>query len=670
MSASNTDSETLIPEFTPPPPVDPGERKPSPWDIDDTLERAYKLAEDWAGDLYGSQAAHELARFICTIKEYPEDDLERHELLDAATYFIELNVPCDESLPPAAIDAAIDGQISKAAHAQVLPKAARATRVGVLEPVDPNHTDPYDPDTRWRTREPVTSIKYRGDELPAMADLAERALLEDQEHGVVLGRGNCYVTVGEGRATTARQQSSGETGARVFEFRNPAALRERLMLATQVCGWRQQTSAWAPTKAPDDLVQTLLARGGGKAPPLTGILHAPTIAPDGRVIEWPGYDADTGLYAAFKHGDFPALRSFRKDQGRPFARAAYRWLVEDLLGEFTFRQPVDASAAVAAILTALVRPVCGLAPGFMFSSPMQSTGKTTLAALVGVIAEGAAPGLNSWPSDDAEVEKIILSVLRVGQPVLCFDNVPLGAVLRSDKLAKLLTAEQFQGRILGQSEAPTFPTNVTVLLTGNNPLIEGDLATRVIEVYMDPRTERPDQRVFNRDVLEHAKKHRGVIVESALTIIKAYLDSGSSGVGGKGTRFPSWQRLVRDSIIWAGGEDVASKFDRAYEGDSTLAQLREMLTLWRPVVGLAPVTAGDLVSKLYGVGDFDGQAERFVSLLTDLVGGRRGVRLTVQALGKRLKQYVNRPVGELRLVSGYDEHRKQHFWGVETVNSE
>ena len=104
----------------------------------------------------------------------------------------------------------------------------------------------------------------------------------------------------------------------------------------------------------------------------------------------------------------------------------------------------------------------------------------------------------------------------------------------------------------------TVPAAVLVMLTGNNLILEGDSVSLIIEIYLDAQTERPEDRVFKRDILAWTAHNRGAIVEKALTICKAYLDAGAPAVGAPATRFPTWDKMVRQAIVWAGGEDIAA----------------------------------------------------------------------------------------------------------------
>ena len=225
-----------------------------------------------------------------------------------------------------------------------------------------------------------------------------------------------------------------------------------------------------------------------------------------------------------------------------------------------------------------------------------ASGKTELLRTICRIGSGNVPGLNGWPAALEERQKIIFSALRAGRSALLFDNLPAGTVLRCDAIAQLVTASVYEGRQLGVSEVRRLPANVFVGFTGNNTVVSEDLATRIVEIRLDPRSERPDQRKFSRDIGRWADQHRADIIGQCLTLMAAYLDSGAPSLGAKPSRFPQWDRMVRGPIAWAGGEDVATKFDTAFEGDPAIGLLRNAIDAWRTALGDREVSCTELVA--------------------------------------------------------------------------
>jgi hypothetical protein len=124
---------------------------------------------------------------------------------------------------------------------------------------------------------------------------------------------------------------------------------------------------------------------------LTGIIEAPTILPNGRVIQTPGYDATTGLL--FDPGDtrFPPIPTRpSKEQ----AETALRTLAEPFK-DFPFIDEASRSVALAALLTALVRRCLRAAPLFAHDAPKMASGKTLLITVASYIATGRGPYLLS-----------------------------------------------------------------------------------------------------------------------------------------------------------------------------------------------------------------------------------------------------------------------------------
>ena len=67
---------------------------------------------------------------------------------------------------------------------------------------------------------------------------------------------------------------------------------------------------------PKDVVKTLVERGYSlKLPILVGVVNCPQLMADGRILDKPGYDAETGMFYDPRGATFPA-DSRKSDVGR------------------------------------------------------------------------------------------------------------------------------------------------------------------------------------------------------------------------------------------------------------------------------------------------------------------------------------------------------------------
>lgn len=655
-------------------------------------DRAGDLAEQWAGSVLGDAREAELYRFtVSALRAHHEDPFSdgavpMRSLLNASEYFSDLNL--QPRLPLDRAEAIVLRALQD----------VRADQVQAKIKASKSESD----ETESAPRSKI-AIRYCPDQRDTQATEAEAAMLSDAKAEPVFNHAGSYAVVRRRPSRTVRGIRLGESVATIDHLTSRASLGDRLMASVGFFTLlRSNGSNWMPNEPPDKLLDVLLSRDGGSAPPLAGLLQSPTICPDGRLVDQPGYDLGTGLYGTFEAGEFPAIRAYsikpepvhgepdwlaklpqRSDwneecatrsaarhaaeleQAKTDAAASLNWLVSEWLGEFQFQSPVDAAAAVAALLTGVVRKTCGPAPGFLPSSPVQATGKTTLMQAIGAAVEGVAPPLNDWPSSEEEMNKVVFASLLTGRTILAFDNLENGTTVRSRTIARLLSAEEIEGRHLGASKMSAAPADVLLMLTGNNLVLEGDMVTRIIEIYLDAKVENPERRKFKRDVVAWTIAHRTDIVSRALTIMKAYLDAGAPEVPGTSTRFPVWDKLVRRAIVWAGGEDVSAKFAAASASDPVALQLRDLLSTWQPALGTQPLTAGEIVKKLESGTDFDGRTGALRDAFIAMMGGaRRGLVLNARNVGAQLKKYLNRPAQGLKLVSDYDAHDKLHRWRV------
>ena len=106
-------------------------------------------------------------------------------------------------------------------------------------------------------------------------------------------------------------------------------------------------------------------------PVLNGITRQPYLRTDGSLMMNAGYDALTGMFGVFNTEQYsvPAM---------PTQQQAQQALAElsDLLGEFAFKTDNDRSAAISAILTAVMRPSLPLAPMIHVKASTIASGKS------------------------------------------------------------------------------------------------------------------------------------------------------------------------------------------------------------------------------------------------------------------------------------------------------
>ena len=132
------------------------------------------------------------------------------------------------------------------------------------------------------------------------------------------------------------------------------------------------------------------------------------MTPTGRVIQDDGFDDQAGLYLHFPANETWQAYPNSPDPQTVKAAVAHSW---SRLKRFPFVSPVDRGGFLAALLTALVRPLLPTAPGFLISAPVAGSGKTLLALCVAALA-GATAGVSSAGRDEEELEKRLLTELR------------------------------------------------------------------------------------------------------------------------------------------------------------------------------------------------------------------------------------------------------------------
>ncbi len=320
-------------------------------------------------------------------------------------------------------------------------------------------------------------------------------------------------------------------------------------------------------------------------PPLLGIVEAPTLRPNGSVLDQPGYDADSGLYFADGGVRFPAVpHAPTRDE----ALHALDMLKEPFLG-FPFKEPADLSVALAGTITALVRRSIRSAPATAVTAPKMGAGKTLIATTASYIATGRPPAMMSQADDPESERKRLFAILLEGASIAIIDNVE--RAFASDAMCSILTEPVFKDRVLGVSRTASAPTCTTWFITGNNLTIHGDLTTRVLACRIDPECERPEEREFQVNLHEEVPKCRAELAVAALTIVRAYIAAGSPrpNVPTFG-RFEQWQEWCRFPLIWLGMADPCATRATLEERDPVRERLAELSGAWAAVYDTGEAT--------------------------------------------------------------------------------
>lgn len=429
-------------------------------------------------------------------------------------------------------------------------------------------------------------------------------------------------------------------------------LTERFASVATWRRWQEREQTWRPVDPPQQYATTYLAKvGQWRAPVLTGIIECPTLRRDGSILSQSGYDPTSGLYVDYAG---PAL-AVPDAPTRAEALAALAVLKEPY-SEFLFADPaMGLSIALAATLTAIVRRSLRTAPLFAFDAPVMGSGKGLLVKVAALIATGRPAPLLSQGKDEAEDEKRLGSLLLAGVSMMNLDNIerPVGGQL----LNSMLTEPVCNPRILGKSESPEMPCNLTIFATGNNLQFLGDMVRRVLICRIDPGCERPDARSFTRNLNDWVPENRPRLLAAALTVLRAYIVAGKpkQPIPPYGS-FEEWSALVRSALVWLGEADPCLSRASLEEDDPVMAALHSILPLWHDQIGERIVTTNEVCGSA--------RDDLLIALLEVAAGRRDPDKVDPKRLGKWLMKYKGRVSSGLRIVRGEDTDKKIALWRV------
>ena len=308
---------------------------------------------------------------------------------------------------------------------------------------------------------------------------------------------------------------------------------------------------------------------------LSGLSQGPFLRPDGTACTQSGFDAATGIFCAPQHLELDVpVQATRQD-----ARDALAQLLRPL-EDFPFGSRADRAVYLALLLTPFTRfAIDGLTPMFVIDGNAPGIGKTKLVDMVGLISTGEEPPHMSELRNEEEMRKRITSLVMDGSTFAFLDNV--ATRLGGPCLDSVLTSRVWKDRVLGTQRMVEARSNLIWVATGNNVMIMGDLARRLLWCRLTSLEEAPEARgSFSiGDLRAYVVTHRGRLASAALTVLVAFARAGypRSSLLPMGS-FEEWSGLVRGALVWVGEPDpLATQRDLRDAADDERSEALELL---------------------------------------------------------------------------------------------
>ena len=358
----------------------------------------------------------------------------------------------------------------------------------------------------------------------------------------------------------------------------------------EAAGWERfvrREKEWIPADPPTDVAETIATTPDeGDWPVLRAIVKTPVVWPDGTWSATPGYQR--GLYLDIE-GPWPEPGTTRDaaENALEALRHHYRHMA--------WASEQDAAAGLSLAITAVHRQMLDIAPMHAIDAPTAGTGKSLLNDSAAILATGARAAVMDYGRDPVEATKRLDSMLLAGDTMIAIDNVE--APLEGSTLCQTLTQPERKIRPLGTHNSYAVPCTVLITATGNNLAICGDLVRRSIVCRLDARTERPDTREIDQDLLAETFERRAELVAACQTIIRAYILAGRPKVGIRPLGlFKEWAD-VQSALVWLGMPDPAGSVDRAMADDPSRQELHAVFTAWHAAFSDEPATSADAIQR-------------------------------------------------------------------------
>lgn len=524
------------------------------------------------------------------------------------------------------LESDLEGYLLAAVDWLVSERAADLARAEEAERLAAATADPFTPTPRAR-RTAADYVLVPGLHATDLGDDIERGADGFTDEVVDrLPAGALYRRVRPG-------QIVGDPGAKTFNIIEPDAARIVVDGAMRLGKWvlrgggESERRELVYLSCARDHVGLVLARAltDARVPELKSLTSYPSFTSAFRLTE-PGFR--DGLY----YDEPPELAGLAPVTDL----AEIRRTLDDLLVDFPFKDESDRQNYIGLLLTPAVRQAIDAnVPGTLIHASLERTGKTKLAEVWGFVWTGKRTPAMQVAESNEEMDKRITAKLIAGATMLHLDNLKEWVDLPS--LASLLTATVYEGRLLGVSKTVEVPNNLTIVATGNNVKMTGEMAKRMVPVRLQPRTDAPELRrdFVHPDLWDYVRGQRRHVLACLLGMVELWVRAGRprgrKPMGG----FDEWAACVGGVMAAAGyGQWLDNAAEWRDDADTRRNDLRALVDEWDRLNNGGPLTAKEILAM----------AER-LELFPEVLGGKEG-RAALTSFGMRvLARNVDTPVG-------------------------
>ncbi len=535
----------------------------------------------------------------------------------------------------------------------------------------------------------VTLARERGIAIPDGLTGLPEIVVEPPEHrvaeaaraalaatGTIFQRGGQLVAIR--RAPAPQEGASRIVPAGMAEIGAcaPAYIRERMSASARFVSWHKGRGDDEPKLKPSLVPQWLpftLTDGMEHPgfPELTAVVETPVFLPDGRILDTPGMDAESGLFFEPLH-NFPPVpeRPSRDD-----ARAAINRLIE-IVRDFEFAsQPspeAHRTAWLGLLLTVVGRyAIPGPVPMGVIDASVAGSGKGLLTRITAIIATGRDVPVMSTPRSPEELSKSLLPVLLAGTRMQLLDEA--SAFGGGPELNAVTTAPMMTQRILGTSRVATMANLTVFVLNGNNLSLQDETPRRSLPIRLEPSVEKPEERDgwTYPDLVGHVQAHQPELLRDALTILRAFHVAGrpASGLAPWGS-FEAWSRLVRDAVHWAtDGMDLDCRPSMATGSDLTRQALRGLVDGIRGLYG-DHAFAADALARVANLPLEHPEGHHALAEALHTLAENREGQVTGKTVGRALLRHRRRVVGGFVIDKDERESRNGALWRLIPATTE